>query len=200
MTFKKAAILLMAPIILFSNCSKKGGTSAPPDTQFRLTVNDNLGNAVSGATVRLYASQSDFTNDLNRVSVKTTDASGIVTFTGLSAIKYYWFAEKGCTNNIFGSVATASPITANNTTTITTVLGSTGALRFVNTSANPYRVYINGTAYAEMNGGTTKIVDYAVTGSYTIRVLQLSGYAVTPTDLTYTGTLTCGATLSTTFP
>jgi len=38
------------------------------------------------------------------------------------------------------------------------------------------------------------------TGSYSIRVLQLSGYVFTPTDQTYTGTLSCGQTMTTTFP
>jgi len=51
-----------------------------------------------------------------------------------------------------------------------------------------------------MNGGTVDYENFMPTGYYTIRVLQVSGYAVYPTDETFSGTLGCGATLTTTFP
>lgn len=193
-------LLLLFAVTILTNCSKKDSSPPPADTKLQLTILDNLGNPVSAASVRLYGSESDFGNDINYVGLGTTNATGVIVFSQLSAKKYYWYAEKGCTNNMLGSVYTLNPIAANNTTTISCVLAGTGKLRFVNTSSNPYRVYINGQVFTEMLGNTTRTVEYAAVASYTLRVLQLSGYAITPTDQTYTGNVTCGGTLVTTFP
>ncbi len=176
-------------------------TITEPSTDLELTIRDELGNLVSGVSVKLYASETDWTNKTNQVGqTLISNASGKVTFTNLSNIKYYWFAEKDCKNNIHGAVTTVNPLTANVTTALNISLIPTGKLKFVNTSSNPYRVFINGTPYIDMNGGTTKEVPYSQTGNYSIRVLQLSGYVLYPTDQTYTGTLGCGQTMTTTFP
>jgi hypothetical protein len=196
---KKIALLMTGIICLVCSC-KKSGTTSPPTTSLQITVTDNLGNTVQGALVALYSSESDFNNDVNRVNLQTTDSKGIVTFSNLQAIKYYWFAQNGCRNNIFGSVMTTNPITANIKNTVTTILQSTGVLKFVNTSTNPYHVYVNNQLYTDLAGGATKSTEFALAGSYTIRVVQISGYIVSPTDKTYTGTLSCGGTLTTTFP
>lgn len=196
-------LVIVLSAFVLTNCSKKDSTTPPPapaDTKLQLTIKDNLGNPSVGATVILYSSLTDYQNDVNRVTLMIADFNGVVTFPNLSAIKYYWSAKNGCQTNIFGSATTASPIAAHMTTTATTVLDGAGELKFVNTSSNPYRVFINGTAYADMNGGTTKTVNYAAVGAYTIRILQLSGYAISPTDKTYTGNVVCGGVLTTTFP
>jgi hypothetical protein len=91
-------------------------------------------------------------------------------------------------------------LTENFNNTSTTVISSTGTLAFVNNSTNPYAVYINGTYEFDAAGGETSHSNYRPTGSYSIRVLQESGYLIYPTDQTYTGTLECGQTLTTTFP
>ncbi len=190
----------MATLILFSNCKKSSTDQPPPKTSLKITVSDDLGNKVSGASVAIYETLADLQDDLHRIGSSVTNVNGEVTFTDLKAIKYYWFAEKGCKNNAFGSAVTVNSITANITNTTTTVLSGTGELKFINTSANPYRVYINGQVYTEMSGGSTKTANYAAIGTYTIRVLQISGYVITPTDKTYTGILSCGGVLTTTFP
>src|SRR5690606_37544384 len=151
---------------------------------------DDLGNTITGASVKLYSSQTDWSNGTNQVgTTQFSDASGKVKFSDLSSIKYYWLAEKDCKNNVNGGVTTTSALTANVNNTVNVILSSTGTLKFVSTSSNPYRIYINGTAAFDMNGGTTQYKYYMPTGSYSIRVLQLSGYVFTPTDQTYTGTL-----------
>ncbi|SRR5450759_1993260 len=195
---KKNILILMAFIglAILSSCKKE-----PTPTSLELTLKDDLGNSVSGASVKLYSSQTDWNNDLNQVgTTQFSDASGKVKFSDLSNINYYWFAEKDCKNNVNGAVTTTSALTANVNNPLNVILSSTGILKFVSTSSNPYRIFINGTATFDMNGGTTQYEYYMPTGSYSLRVLQLSGYVISPTDITYNGTLNCGSTLIITFP
>lgn len=81
-----------------------------------------------------------------------------------------------------------------------TSIDQAGALVFKNVSSNLYRVYVNGSQVVELPGGLSYKLAYKPTGAYSIRVLQLNGYIVSPTDQTFTGTLTCGGSLTTTFP
>ena len=198
---KKIYLLLIVIVgVTFSNSCTKDYLEPTP-TSLELTLKDDLGNSVSGASVKLYSSQTDWSNGTNQVgTTQFSDASGNVKFSDLSSIKYCWLAEKDCQNNVHGAITTTSALTANVTNTVNVILSSTGTLCFVSTSTNPYRIYINGTATYDMNGGTTQYKYYMPIGSYSIRVLQLSGYVLYPTDKTYTGTLSCGQTMTTTFP
>ncbi len=184
-----------------SNLASKSLTIQPQPTSLEITLKDELANIVTGASVKLYSSQTDWSNGTNQVGTTlTSDASGKVKFSALSALKYYWFAEKDCKNNRNGGATTVSALTANTNNTLDVILTSTGTLKFTNTSSNPYRIYINGVSTSDLPGGSIINIINLPIGAYTLRVLQLSGYALYPTDLTYNGTLTCGSTLSTTFP
>jgi hypothetical protein len=176
----------------FLSCKKEN--IAPPDTSLTIILSDELGNRVSGATVDLYASLT--TNDS---TVQITDSKGMATFKGLSPIVYYWAAISGCKTNIGGSVSTTNPIIKNTDNQVGTVLKGTGLIKFTNNSSNPYDVYVNGTLVHEMDGNSVES-DYHVEGTYTIRVLQVSGYLLTPTDETFTGNVVCGGTLTVAFP
>lgn len=197
---------IITGLLFLNSCSKDDDDDVQPTpttvpTSLELTLKDNLGNSVSGASVKLYSSESDWENETNQIgSTQTSDASGKVKFNDLSNIKYYWLAKKDCQNNVNGAVTTTSELTANTVNSLNVILSSTGTLRFVSTSTNPYRIFINGTAAFEMAGGTTENLFYVPTGSYSIRVLQLSGYVFTPTDQTYTANVGCGQTITTTFP
>jgi hypothetical protein len=198
---KKVIFLIIALIGLMTINSCKKEEVKPTPTSLEVTLKDNLGNKISGASVKLYSSQTNWNNGANQVgTTQFSDASGKVKFNDLSNIKYFWFAEKDCQNNVNGGITTTSALTANVNNTVDVILSSTGTLKFVSTSSNPYRIYINGNAAFDMNGGTTQFKYYMPTGSYSIRVLQLSGYVISPTDKTYTGTIGCGQTLTTTFP
>jgi PKD repeat protein len=170
-------------------------------TALEITVKDNLGNAVSGATVKLYSSLSDWTNGTNQLlTTLTTNASGVVKFNPLTAIKYFWLVSSGCRNNILGGSTTTNALTANVTNTVTTIIDGTGTLVVNNTSSNPYDVYINSVLQvASMAGGTSRQFTAPV-GTYVIRVVQKSGFVVFPTDKSYNANLTCGGTVTTTFP
>jgi hypothetical protein len=192
-------LTLFVSLVLLNSCKKNDAQPTP--TSLQITLKDGLGNIISGASVKLYSSQTDWNNGTNQVgTTQFSDASGNVNFGALSNIKYYWLATKDCQNNVNGGVTTASALTANINNTVNVILSTTGTLEFVSTSSNPYSIYINGTAAFDMDGGTTKYKYYVPTGSYSIRVLQQSGYVVSPTDETFTGTVDCGQTLTTTFP
>jgi len=131
---KKINILLFVvmAIITFSAC-KKDEEVKPAPTSLQITVRDEIGNIISGSVVKLYASQTDWENETNQVgSTQVSDASGVVTFSDLSAIKYYWLAEKDCKNNVNGGATTTTPLASNVTTTVNAVLSSTGSLSFEN--------------------------------------------------------------------
>jgi hypothetical protein len=117
---KKINMLLFIVVVIatFSSC-KKDEEVKPDPTRLQLTVRDELGNAVAGSAVKLYASETDWENETNQVgSTQISDASGNVTFSDLSNIKYYWLAEKDCKNNVNGSNTTANTLTANITNTV----------------------------------------------------------------------------------
>jgi hypothetical protein len=64
----------------------------------------------------------------------------------------------------------------------------------------PYDIYINSVLQvSSMAGGTSRQFTGAV-GTYIIRVVQKSGFVLFPTDKSYTANLTCGGTVTTTFP
>lgn len=200
---KKFNVLLFVVIgiLMLNSCKKKEEEVKPDPTRLQITVRDELGNVIPGSTVKLYTSQTDWEKQTNQVgSTQFSDATGNVTFSDLSAIKYYFFAEKDCKNNFHGGAVTTTPLAANITTTVNAVLSNTGTLSFQNTSTNPYKVFVNGVEQFDMSGKTTSALGYVKTGSYSVRVLQISGYAISPTDETYTGTVGCGQTLQVIFP
>ena len=201
---KKISVLLFVVLAFattFSSCTKKEEEIKPDPTRLQITVRDELGNAVAGSAVKLYASETDWENETNQIgNTQISDASGNVTFSDLSAIKYYWFAEKDCKNNYHGSATVSNALASNVTTTVNTVLSSTGTIQLQNNSTNPYTIFINNEEILNMNGNSSQSIYYVANGSYSIRVLQKSGYAVYPTDETYTGTITCGKTLQVIFP
>lgn len=198
---KKVLLSLMALGLFAITSCIKDEAEPTPKTSLEVSIKDNLGNPVRDAVVKLYSSETDWKKGTNQVgAVQYSDAEGRVTFDNLSNIKYYWFAEKGCLNNVNGSITTTSPLAEGVKNTVNSILTGTGTLKFTSTSSNPYRIYINGTPIFDMNGNTTETLYYIPVGAYTLRVLQLSGYVLYPTDKTYNGNLTCGGTLTTTFP
>ena len=197
----KAPLLIIALSIsiIFTNC-KKGSSGATPSTNLKVTVTDNLGNPQSSAIVTLYSTQNDLTNQTSPVASSTTNSNGTVVFDNLSPVKYYWYVKSGCKDNLLGSVTSVGNLTANVTNTTTVIVSGVGILRMVSTSTNPYNIYVNGALVVNSFPGNASQDFTAAQGSYTIRVVQVSGYLITPTDETFTGTLTCGGTLVTTFP
>jgi|GEM_PF-2506103 len=108
---KNFILFLLAIVVLgFSACVKVADS---PPTQLKVTVVDNSGNVVSGASVTLYETQQDYVNNTNAVVNGNTDANGNVYFTNLAPIAYYYYIEDGSLNNDFTTNHFLSPLTPN---------------------------------------------------------------------------------------
>jgi hypothetical protein len=76
-------------------------------TTLAVTVRDEVGNTVEGATVRLFENEEDYKSE-QHVSVEgKTDAKGIVKFKDLKAIAYFVIVSKGDLDNSGGGERTA---------------------------------------------------------------------------------------------
>ncbi len=72
------------------------------NTSLTLTVRDELGNPVEGATVQLYGNESDYLAETNVFAEGVTDKKGIVKFKKLEGKSYYVLARKDDINNAGG--------------------------------------------------------------------------------------------------
>ena len=77
-------------------------------TSIKITVIDELGNIVEGASVQLYNTEDDYRNETNPLSdVMLTDKKGQVKFKELESKVYFVNVVKGDKNNIGAGVQTA---------------------------------------------------------------------------------------------
>lgn len=75
-------------------------------TTLHITVRNDLGNTVEGATVRLFENEDDYAKEENVAAEGATDAKGVVKFKDLKAIPYYVLVEKDDLNNFGGGEQT----------------------------------------------------------------------------------------------
>lgn len=68
-------------------------------TSLTVTVRDELGNTVEGATVTLFETEANYTEEKNPVTTGTTDKKGVIKFKDLQAISYYVIVRKGDLDN-----------------------------------------------------------------------------------------------------
>ncbi|MEQ9229629.1 MAG: Ig-like domain-containing protein [Cyclobacteriaceae bacterium] len=80
------------------------------DTKLQVTVRNDLGNIVEGATVTLYKTMTDYENEENAVQSGTTDEKGRVKFTELASMAYFMHVKKGDLTNIGRGVQTSKLI------------------------------------------------------------------------------------------
>jgi hypothetical protein len=179
--------------IILAGCNKDEQSYI---TSLKIRAIDVEGNSIPGATVKLYKSSADLEQKKNQLgSTQTTDTTGEVTFDNLEATKYYWFAEKGCKNNLNGIITTDTLI-LNKNKVVTSTLIETGTLELINLSYNQYQVYADGSLLLISEAQDTANYVYVPAKTYTIRVTQVGGAF----SRTYTDAITCGNTLSVKFP
>ena len=193
---KKAcySLLIFSVIIIISAGCKKDNQS--PSTSLKVRVIDVHGTSISGATVKLYKSITDLQNETNQAgSTLTTDAGGEVTFSDLETIKYYWFAEAGCKNNV-NSITTTDALQTNEVRIVTSTIIETGTLEFTNQSVYQYQVYINGSLLLTADAQYSYDYLYVPAGSYSISVNMVGS----STTKTFLPSVTCGNKTIVTFP
>ena len=86
-------------IALFSAAS---AINPPFKTSLTLTVRDEVGNLVEGASVKLFETKDDYLKEVNVAAETTSDAKGIAKFKGLKPIAYYIIVRKGDKDNAGG--------------------------------------------------------------------------------------------------
>ena len=94
---KKGIILFLIGIFAFA-----AATAQLINTSLTLTVRDDLGNTVEGASVQLYETEEDYLKEKNAVFTGTTDAKGIVKFKKMKAISYFVLIQKDDKDNTGG--------------------------------------------------------------------------------------------------
>ncbi|MFM8911309.1 MAG: carboxypeptidase-like regulatory domain-containing protein [Flammeovirgaceae bacterium] len=78
---------------------------APPqlfNTSLTITVRDELGNTVQGATIKLFESEENYEEGKNVIAEGTTDAKGIFRFKKLKAAAYFVQVKKEDKDNAGG--------------------------------------------------------------------------------------------------
>jgi hypothetical protein len=75
-------------------------------TTLNLTVRDEVGNTVDGATVQLFETEEDYNTEKNVVAEGTTDAKGILKLKDLKAISYFVIVRKDDKDNSGGGERT----------------------------------------------------------------------------------------------
>src|SRR3989337_3972544 len=75
-------------------------------TTLHLTVRDEVGNTVEGATVQLYENKEDYNAEKNAVAEGTTDAKGNLKLKELNPISYFVIVRKDDKDNSGGGEQT----------------------------------------------------------------------------------------------
>src|SRR5687768_5871483 len=75
-------------------------------TTLNLTVRDEVGNTVEGATVQLFEKEEDYTAEKNVAVEGTTDAKGILKLQDLKAMSYFVIVRKDDKDNSGGGERT----------------------------------------------------------------------------------------------
>ena len=76
-------------------------------TTLHITVRDELGNIVEGATVQLFETEDDYLKEENVVTEGATDKNGIVKFKDLKPMAYYVIVRHEDKDNSGGGERTA---------------------------------------------------------------------------------------------
>ncbi len=100
----KKLIILIGLVVLFPAFSSH--VEQIIKTQIHITIRNELGNTVEGATVKLFEREQDYKDETNVAAEGVTDAKGVVRFKDLKAISYFILAEKDDSNNFGGGEQT----------------------------------------------------------------------------------------------
>ncbi|HPE77431.1 MAG TPA: SpaA isopeptide-forming pilin-related protein [Draconibacterium sp.] len=105
---QKFFLFLAGLLLILQACEKT--EYVKPDPQLEITVMGDNVVLIEGATVTLYNTKEDWTQNANAVQSLQTDSKGQVLFEDLKEQKYYFLVEKDDMNNLADIAATAEPL------------------------------------------------------------------------------------------
>jgi len=176
-------------ILLVSACTEP----EPEPTQLEVAVLNSTGSVVSDAKVSLYTTESDLISGVNAVSVQYSNSAGKVLFSNLFPVRYFWYIEKGCSDNSYSTYGTTSAIAENVTSTINVIIYPKPNTLYVSSYvAGDFYCYINGTYQGIIDGyGGLEITNLS-DGSYFVELLEVD-YILFQTTYTSIVDLACGS-------
>jgi len=93
-------------LFLFLSAATLAADAQIIKTSLTLTVIDELGNSVEGASVKIFEKEADYLAEKNPSAEGVTDGKGVVKFKNLKAVAYYVLARKGDKDNAGGGEQT----------------------------------------------------------------------------------------------
>lgn len=166
-----------------ATCTKKTDVDTRPGLY--ITLKDTLGNAVAGATVRLYKDAQD------TGIIKISDSLGVVYFTNLDSEIYYWLATKGCKTNLNSQTTLNRKLITNVVLYGYSVLTETGTLSITNSTSEPYQVTTDSVFTTNVYIDTAYLA-YPKIGTYLIHTEKLSTPGIGKDTLVH---INCGDTV-----
>ena len=72
------------------------------NTSLTVTIRDEIGNTVEGASIKLFENEESYNKEVNVIAEGTTDAKGVFRFKKIKAISYFILVRKGDKDNTGG--------------------------------------------------------------------------------------------------
>ena len=201
-------ILLIAFMLAtaFTSCSGDEDSQVTEKTSLELTLKDEDGNIITTGMgiARLYPTENDWSYDTNQIGEPGfADANGKITFTNLTAQKYYWRVENGCRNNFTTSITMPQPLVANIANKADVPLTTFFNLQLIKSTAYQdatFMVYINNTTVLTIPAGPDVHTVPLIPPHSVVRVVQTNN-TPNPIDVTYSDLDgDCGETVTLNYP
>lgn len=180
-------------VLIFSSCGKDDVSPEEQEkiTKVEFTVLNSAGNPAANATVSLYKNETDFNSKSNAVQTKISDANGIALFDNLEPLKYYFYAEKDCQNNLNSGVVFVNPIVEGVTTTANILMTEAESTIHVSSYFDEaYKVYVNNVYKGDIVAYGDKYITVE-SGSYSIKLVQID-YIFYADEYTQSTNVSCG--------
>jgi hypothetical protein len=178
---------------MFTACSEEDENSDSTPS-LTATVVDDSDNAISGASVSLYASQDDAESLHNVLDRKETGGSGFAVFNGLKENQTYYIniTYSNSIQTFFYKVESGK----NECTFKFKILGT---IFLRNYSSDTYKFTVTGdgkTTPYTIFAGSSKTISGCTPGYYNVDILQLDGYSFYATTDSQSGTLQTNSSLT----
>ena len=161
----RATIIAFTISCLLTNCTKEM-VQSPRKPRLFITLKDDAGKSIAGATVKLYKTNID--TNLTIIS----DSSGVVIFADLEVATYNWLAQKGCVTNRISQTTLNRNMIPDVVLYGYSVMAENGALKIINNSPEAYKV--SDTLFNITVKKDTPYLAYRRIRSYLIRVEKVS--------------------------